>query len=266
MKEKVNQEQRAFLAWPILTECASTGQTITYGQLGERLNVHHRAIRFILGVIQDYCLNNELPPLTILVLNQNTGLPGDGFIAWDIVNAEDGLKKVHDFNWTKLENPFQFAKTGSTQEQLVESLVDSPSTSDIVYAKVKVRGVTQRLFRQALLRVYDYSCAICGLSFTETLEASHIIPYSLADSRQKLDVRNGLLLCSNHHKLFDSGYITINQDYTISYFDPTGKSGVHSQYDILNSIALHGHKISLPKDIKHYPNKDYLKKHQHDNE
>lgn len=74
MSEKINQEQRAFSAWTILTRSANNSKPITYGELARQLNLHHRAIRFILGVIQDYCMKNELPPLTIIVLNKNTGL------------------------------------------------------------------------------------------------------------------------------------------------------------------------------------------------
>ena len=265
MSGKVNQEQRAFFAWTILTRCAINKQTITYGELGKELNLHHRAIRFILGVIQDYCLHNELPPLTILVLNQNTGLPGCGFIAWDIENSEDGVQKVYDYNWKKLDNPFQYAEVGSTQEQLVESIINFPETSETIYAKVKVRGVSQQLFRKALLKVYNCSCAFCGLTFEEALEASHIIPYSVSNPNQRLDVRNGLLLCSTHHKLFDNGLLTVNQDYTIKYFDLTEETDELSLYDRLHTIKLHGQKINLPTDNKHLPNKNYLKIHQQEN-
>ena len=266
MREKVNQEQRAYFTWTILTRCATNKQVITYGELGKKLNLHHRAVRFILEVIQNYCLHNELPPLTILIVNQNTGLPGDGFIAWDIENTEDGVQKVYNYNWEKLDNPFQYAEVGSTQEQLVESIINSPDTSETIYAKVKVRGISQRLFRQALLKVYNYSCAFCGLTFEEALEASHIIPYSISNSNQRLDVRNGLLLCSTHHKLFDNGLLTVNQDYTINYFDLAEETGEHSLYDHLHTIKLHGQKINLPTDNKHLPNKDYLKIHQQKNE
>ena len=44
--------------------------------------------------------------------------------------------------------------------------------------------------------------------------ASHIKPWKASTPEQKLDYNNGLLLCPNHDKLFDKGYIT---------FDDTGK-------------------------------------------
>jgi putative restriction endonuclease len=161
---EVNQEQRAYNTWTVLTSHAANRKTITYGELADKLHIHHRVIRFVLGLIQEYCMVNELPPLTILVLNKHSVLPGDGFIAYDIENSQDGIEKVYSFDWSTIENPFEYAQVGTTENDLIEDLVKSPETSKDVYIKVKVRGIAQRIFRQALLRVYEYSCAICGLS------------------------------------------------------------------------------------------------------
>lgn len=261
MNEKINQEQRAYIAWNVLTECARKNEPITYGELAKHIKIHHRAVRFVLGVVQDFCMSTELPPLTIIVLNKETGLPGDGFIAYDIENAKDGIEKVYKFNWSKLENPFDFAKEGTTENKLVDDLIDNPEKSEDVYSKVKVRGVAQKIFRQALLKIYENSCAVCGFSFSEALDASHIIPYSQSNPKQRLDVRNGLLLCSTHHKLFDSGYFSIDEDFRINYYDFEEKDGVYSEYDRLQTTKLHSQKLRLPKDKKHFPSKEYLAEH-----
>ena len=70
MKHKINQEQRAFHTWEILIRCAAKNEKITYGELAKKLGLHHRAIRYALGPILEYCLLNELPPLTILIINK----------------------------------------------------------------------------------------------------------------------------------------------------------------------------------------------------
>jgi len=44
-----------------------------------------------MGVIQDYCLEEKLPPLTILLVNQH-GRPGEGFIAWDVDDLDEGYR------------------------------------------------------------------------------------------------------------------------------------------------------------------------------
>ena len=90
---KVNQVERASRAWPVLTAIAKKGKTITYGELAEVLGIHHRPIRYVLGVLQDYCLAEKLPPLTILVVNQS-GEPGPGFIAHSFDDLEAGYSEV----------------------------------------------------------------------------------------------------------------------------------------------------------------------------
>jgi len=86
----LNQVERAYRAWPILIARAENETPITYGELAGSFGLHHRAVRYVLGVIQDYCLNEDLPPLTILVINAQTGTPGPGFIAWDMEDLDRG--------------------------------------------------------------------------------------------------------------------------------------------------------------------------------
>tara|TARA_R110002049_G_scaffold57021_1_gene156782 strand:- start:1090 stop:1284 length:195 start_codon:yes stop_codon:yes gene_type:complete len=61
----VNQHQRAGKAWNILVRVAERNDFIRYKELGDKIGIHHRAIRFVLAIIQDYCAINKLPPLTI---------------------------------------------------------------------------------------------------------------------------------------------------------------------------------------------------------
>jgi hypothetical protein len=68
----------AFRAWPVLTERARQRSVITYGELGEALHIHHRTVRLVLEIIQDFCLREPLPPLTILVVKMDGNRPGAG--------------------------------------------------------------------------------------------------------------------------------------------------------------------------------------------
>lgn len=73
--------------------------------------------------------------------------------------------------------------------------------------------VTPRLgqggFRTEVTDAYDRRCAISGERTLPVLEAAHIRPFSDVGSH---DVRNGLLLRSDIHKLFDRGYVSIQPD------------------------------------------------------
>jgi len=56
-----------------------------------------------LGPIMWYCENNEYPPLTVLVVNQETGLPGEGLSTMENVNTD--REQVYNFNSFSIEPP-----------------------------------------------------------------------------------------------------------------------------------------------------------------
>jgi putative restriction endonuclease len=256
----VNHELRAFRAWPILTRTAQskTKDLITYGFLAEQIGIHRRVLRFVLGLIQDYCMNEKLPPLTILVVDQATRRPSSGFIAWDADNIEVGLKKVRDYPWSDIQNPFTFASKGASEEDLAHSLVEKPNKAEEVFALVKVRGIAQQIFRKALLEAYNWKCAFCDISFEEALEGAHLIKWGDASNAQRMAVSNGLLLCSTHHRLLDSGYLTLTHSFRVAYSDPKCADGTYSSTDKYISSKLHGRKMNLPTDKRLRPAKDSI--------
>ena len=70
-----------------------------------------------------------------------------------------------------------------------------------------------------------------------------------------MDVGNGLLLCANHHSLFDKGYIKIKGDYTIIV---SPKLKQLSQPDRLLTKSFHLKKILLPKNKLWWPKSRFL--------
>lgn len=242
----INQAERAYRTWPILTARAREGATVTYGDLGSLLGIHHRTIRYVLGLIQTYCLEEKLPPLTILVVDQS-GKPGTGFIAYDVDKLAEGMALVYAYNWDAITNPFAFAADGTTYEEIVSELAGNPDAAADVMRMVKTRGVAQALFRDALLRAYRNRCAFTGITFRSVLNACHIVPWSICRPEERLDVRNGLLLNSVHHKLFDDGLVTLTRDLRIWYADPDLKKHPYSEYDLLMSARLHGKPMQMPK-------------------
>jgi putative restriction endonuclease len=112
----------------------------------------------------------------------------------------------------------------------------------------------QRIFRRVLLKTYSGKCCICGLSIEELLEAAHIKPYQECTADEKISVNNGLLLCANHHKLFDNEILKISKEYKImiNNIDETNESN-RKFISVYN-----GHTINLPKDFLHYPNKNFF--------
>lgn len=75
----------------------------------------------------------------------------------------------------------------------------------------KVR-LGQGAFRVLVTDAYNRKCAISREKTLPVLEAAHIKPY--AESGPHF-ISNALLLRSDLHKLFDSGYLTITNDLKV---------------------------------------------------
>ena len=82
------------------------------------------------------------------------------------------------------------------------------------------------------------------------MEAAHIVPYKGTDTNV---IQNGLLLRADWHTLFDLGYWSISEDYTILLSEAL-KSPDYTNYS--------GAKIRLPKGIRHYPSLEALALHR----
>lgn len=78
---------------------------------------------------------------------------------------------------------------------------------------IKIR-IGQSKFRERLINL-DKCCKICGLKNKDLLIASHIKDWSKCRESEKLDVDNGLLLCSSHDVLFDKKYISFEDNGVI---------------------------------------------------
>lgn len=86
------------------------------------------------------------------------------------------------------------------------SLMQSPENSQIARRLITVR-LGQGGFRTCVIQAYDRRCAITGERSLPALEAAHIKPFSEV---RRHEARNGILLRADIHKLFDSGYVSVD--------------------------------------------------------
>ncbi|PHV63757.1 MULTISPECIES: hypothetical protein [Cyanobacterium] len=112
--------ERSAQIWSILALSAHNRQMLTYKMVYQLTGMAISGLGKCLEPIQSYCLLNNLPPLTILVVNQNTGLPGVGFIATD--NIPKTLLDVFSYDWLNHGSP--------TPEQLEEAVKQLPSNNN----------------------------------------------------------------------------------------------------------------------------------------
>lgn len=264
MKAK-NWYHAANVVWRILVQAASNQKTVSYSEIAPAINSNPLSVRLALEPIQYYCIENKLPPLTSIVIGKNTSIPGKGFIGWDVDDLATAHAQVFNKNWAAEQNPFEGFGPEDTIETIAEDLFLNPQRSIEIYVKVKVRGMGQILFRNLLLKAYDYQCAFCGINFQAVLEACHIIPWEHSSPSQRLDPKNGILLCATHHRLFDSGLITVTQRLKIHFYDEKMEEGEYSQVEKALTAKLHGKTMILPEKKDLHPSSVFLaKRHEID--
>ena len=94
---------RALQIWQILISKAANRQTMTYGQLADMLGFGGAGtLADMLGHIMFYCQQKKLPPLSALVVNKDTGLPGLGL---DINDLHAEREAVFKFDWYGIYPP-----------------------------------------------------------------------------------------------------------------------------------------------------------------
>lgn len=113
----------------------------------------------------------------------------------------------------------------------------------------------QGSFRISVADAYQRRCAVSGEKTLPILDAAHIQPYAAGGAH---DVRNGVLLRTDIHKLFDLGYVTISDDYK---FEVSGKL----KQDFTNGrhyYAMHGNRIAPTRTPALMPSREALQWHQ----
>ena len=71
--------------------------------------------------------------------------------------------------------------------------------------------IGQGLYREKLLNECPF-CPITMINDERLLIASHIKPWAVADNKEKIDPKNGLILSPLYDKLFDKGFITFTDE------------------------------------------------------
>jgi putative restriction endonuclease len=110
-------------------------------------------------------------------------------------------------------------------------------------------------FREMVLRAYGFRCAVCGFdvrlgSKPVGIEAAHVKWHQAGGP----DIEsNGLALCSLHHKLFDRGVFTLNDDRILVVSEnATGTAGFEEWL-----MQYHGKPIRKPVRLSYNPHTDY---------
>jgi hypothetical protein len=112
----MDNSQRAHQLWSVLAFAAHNRQTLTYALLGKLVGLPAAAIGRSLYPIQYFCKQQGLPPLTVLVVNQVTGRPGEGLDVYDFAKM---VQEVFEFDWISYTAPS--SEVGPNAEDLKQA-------------------------------------------------------------------------------------------------------------------------------------------------
>lgn len=119
--------------------------------------------------------------------------------------------------------------------------------------------IRNNVFKQKIPQIYDYTCCITGLRVSSVyghslIDACHIIPFSVGHDDT---IGNGIALCPNFHRAFDSGLITIDSNYKVIVSKKFIEN--NSQYSI---GQFNNKELMLPQNNLFHPRKEVLQWHQ----
>jgi putative restriction endonuclease len=113
----------------------------------------------------------------------------------------------------------------------------------------------QGAFRVLVTDAYERRCAVTGEKTLPVLEAAHIKPYALQGPHQ---VRNGILLRSDLHRLFDLGYVTITPELRLEVSSRLKAEWQNGR----EYYAHHGQPLRFyPHESSSRPSREFLEWH-----
>lgn len=158
--------------------------------------------------------------------------------------------------WSKVENLLatylHIREEDIGKSQLLLEATESPRYRESVLSKVRLG---QGAFRVLITDAYERKCSITGEKTLPVLEAAHIKPYAVSGPHF---ISNGLLMRSDMHKLFDSGYITVTTDFKIEVSQRIKEEFQNGK----EYYQFHGKSLNvLPNRELDKPNQTYLDWH-----
>lgn len=144
-----------------------------------------------------------------------------------------------------------------TSSEIIEEERSTNYNGETVTTKVEQRR-GQQFFRRSVLVSYDHRCCITGNPIERLLTASHIVPWA-ASANDRLNPSNGLCLAKTQDTAFDTGLITLDEDFRLVLSDSL-KDACTAQTLKENFQQYAGKPIELPSRFR--PKKEFLAYHR----
>jgi hypothetical protein len=183
-----------------------------------------------------------------------------GWSSWKIIqffgfgDSDKGQFSNLDFSNLQLQ------LEGVDLNEIAEYHIENPSASGFsdynqndgtdVLRSIKVR-VGQNKLRKNILINYNQKCALCIITLKSLLITSHIQGWSKGEQQKRIDPKNAILLCKLHDGLFENGFISFDDNYSILFKNKDELEGQGINTDLV---------FSLPTADQ--PGLEYLKQHR----
>jgi putative restriction endonuclease len=131
--------------------------------------------------------------------------------------------------------------------------LDDPIERRYAVRETRVR-LHQARFRARVVPAYDSRCAICSLRELRLLDAAHIV--GDIELGGEATVRNGLSLCTIHHRAFDQNLVGVSPDYVVHVSGRLLEDDDGPMLDLLK--GFHQAPLNLPQRTVDLPDHDRL--------
>lgn len=137
--------ERAAQIWSVLALAARNRQILTYNMIAKLTGIAQVGLGQCLEPIQSYCLLRKLPPLSILVVREKSGLPGVGFIAaQDIPTAQ---QEVFSFDWLDHGGPSSDDFERAVRERPSDGIIQLPEAGPEDLPAATLHQLADELFQ-----------------------------------------------------------------------------------------------------------------------
>jgi putative restriction endonuclease len=112
----------------------------------------------------------------------------------------------------------------------------------------------QGTFRIAVTEAYGRRCAVTGEHSLPVLDAAHIRSYGEEGPHE---VRNGILMRADLHRLFDKGYISVSFDYRVLISDRLREDYQNGR----SYYPMRDHELHVPSSERDRPDPEFIRWH-----
>jgi hypothetical protein len=90
--------------------------------------------------------------------------------------------------------------------------ITTPYPPGLSYMAWVALRANHHIFVRNLKKTRGAACSLTGILTPRLVHAAHIVPWNIAEGREKTSEHNGLMLCAHLHALFDSHLLSFDDD------------------------------------------------------